>query len=127
MTASAKQRHHGGPAQAAYMPVQPHALRAADTFSVNLYVSYQANSEQVLCCRAGSRSDPAHLAELEAAGVELLYVQCDDFANFRAGLLESLESLLNLETVPHVEKFAALHIAVAVEIEHTLRLVDCTK
>ena len=42
-------------------------------------------------------------------------------------LLESLESLLKQDDIRRTEKFAALQIAVAVAVEQTLRLVDCSK
>ena len=73
----------------------------------------------------GSRPNADQFRELEEGGVEQLYVRNGDFYNFSNDLLESLESLLQQETLPKAEKFAALQLAVAVEIEQTLRLVDC--
>ena len=85
------------------------------------------SAEPVLYCRAGSRPDEQQFAELAEGGVENLYVRNDDFCNLSNDVLASLESLLKREDIRRTEKFAALQIAVAVTVEQTLRLVDCSK
>jgi HD-GYP domain-containing protein (c-di-GMP phosphodiesterase class II) len=81
----------------------------------------------VLYCRAGGRPDEQQFAELAAGGVENLYVRSGDFGNLSNDVLASLESLLKQGDIRRTEKFAALQIAVAVTVEQTLRLVDCSK
>jgi HD-GYP domain-containing protein (c-di-GMP phosphodiesterase class II) len=62
---------------------------------------------------------------LSDAGVEQVYVRTNDVHDFGAHLFESVEADHQREEVPHNERFAALQLAVAVEIERTARLIDC--
>lgn len=110
-----------------YVSVQLSTLRSVGANAADLFVQYEPHSEPVLYCRAGSRPEPQQFQELQEAGVEQLYVRNDDFYNFSNGLLESIEAILQQESIPQSEKFAALQLAVAVEVEQTLRLVDCSK
>jgi HD-GYP domain-containing protein (c-di-GMP phosphodiesterase class II) len=112
---------------AGYVPVQLHTLRTTRADAADLFVQYEPHCEPMLYSRAGSRPNEQQFAELEEAGVESLYVRNDDFYTFSSDLMDSLESLLQQESLPKAEKFAALQLAVAVEIEQTLRLVDCGK
>ena len=110
-----------------YVPMRTAALRSIDIAAADLFVQYERRSVPVLYCKAGSPLDPEHFAELADAGVEQVYVSKSDFANFSTRLLDSLESFLQRDTVPQTEKFAALQVAVSVEIEHSLQAVDCGK
>ncbi|MCI0334812.1 MAG: HD domain-containing protein [Planctomycetes bacterium] len=110
-----------------YVAVRVNTLRSIDTVAADLFVQYEPQSAPMLYCRAGSRPDVQQFVELEEAGVENLYVRSAEFCNFSNGLLESLESILRNETIPATEKFAAMQLAVAVAMDHTLRLVDCGK
>src|SRR5437762_740413 len=112
---------------AGFVPVQVCTLRSTQADSVDLFVQYEPQSEPVLYCRAGTHPDEQQFAQLAEAGAENLYVRSGDFNNFSNALLESLESFLKQDDVPRIEKFAALQLAVAVEVEQTLRLVDCGK
>jgi HD-GYP domain-containing protein (c-di-GMP phosphodiesterase class II) len=51
-------------------------------------------------------------------------VRTGEFQDFGSHLLESVEQQ---EAVPAAERFAALQLAVAVEVEQTVRLIDCGK
>jgi HD-GYP domain-containing protein (c-di-GMP phosphodiesterase class II) len=102
-------------------------LRSVDTAAVDLFVQYDRRASPVLYCRAGTRIDGQHFADLAEAGIEQVYVAQGDFAGFSSLLLDSLESYLQKDSVPQTERYAALQIAVSVEIEHSLRLVDCSK
>jgi HD-GYP domain-containing protein (c-di-GMP phosphodiesterase class II) len=80
-----------------------------------------------LYCRAGSRPDEQQFAELASGSIENLYVRSADFSNLSNDLFASLQSVLTQNNIRQTEKFAALQIAVAVTVEQTLRLVDCSK
>lgn len=110
-----------------FVPVRVCTLRASQANAVDLFMQYEPATQPRLYCRAGSRPDEQQFGELEAAGVEHLYVRSGDFPNFSNDLLESLDSLLQQATIPPAEKFAALQQAVAVAVEQALRLVDCSK
>ena len=112
---------------AGFVPVQVRTLRSTKTDAADLFVHYEPQSEPVLYCRAGSRPDEQQFAELAEGGVENLYVRSDDFSHLSNDVLTSLESLLKQDDIRRTEKFAALQIAVAVTVEQTLRLVDCSK
>jgi HD-GYP domain-containing protein (c-di-GMP phosphodiesterase class II) len=110
-----------------YVPLRVSALRSIDTTAVDLFLQYERNSAPVLYCRAGFRVDQQRLLELADSGVEHVYVRREDFHSFGNDLLDSLDKFLHRDTVPQTEKFAALQVAFAVEIEQTIRLVDCGK
>ncbi len=112
---------------AGFVPVQVRTLRSTKSDAADLFVQYEAHCGPVLYCRAGSHPDKQQFAELAEAGVENLFVRSADFANLSNDLLKSLESLFKKDDARRTEKFATLQLAVAVAIEQTLRLVDCSK
>ena len=81
----------------------------------------------MLYCRAGGRVDAAHMLELQQAGVEQVYVRKGEFYKFSDDLHECLDAILRQDTIAPTEKFAALQVAVAFDVEQSLRLVDCSK
>jgi len=119
-----------GPAShplAHYVAVRVKTLRTIGGVAADLFVQYEPRSTPVLYCRAGHMPDAQQFTELEAVGVENLYVRTADFATFSDGLLDSLETVMRKDSLPATEKFAAMQLAVAVAVDHTLRLVDCAK
>jgi len=112
---------------AKYVAVRATSLRTIDMMSADLYVRYGSRHAPVLYCRAGSRPDPQQFVELADAGVENLYVRAAEFHHFSDGLLESLQNVLANESIAATEKFAVMQLAVAVAMDQSLRLVDCTK
>jgi HD-GYP domain-containing protein (c-di-GMP phosphodiesterase class II) len=108
-----------------YVPLRASVLRSIDSAAADLFVQYDRRREPVLYCRAGCLLDAQHFAELADSGVEHVYVAKEDFDRVSSRLLDSLEAYLHRETVPQAEKFAALQVAVSVEIENSLRAVDC--
>src|SRR5262245_45495250 len=112
---------------AGFVPVQVRALRTAKSDAADLFVQYEHDAEPVLYCRAGSVPNEQQFAELASGGVENFYVRSSDFCNLSNDLLASLDSILKQDDLRRTEKFAALQIAVAVSVEQTLRLVDCSK
>ncbi|MFO0788871.1 MAG: HD domain-containing phosphohydrolase [Pirellulales bacterium] len=113
--------------RAEYVPIQVHALRTTGANAVDLFVQYEAGSEPRLYCRAGNRPNEAQFTELANAGIENLYVRSGDFSVFSSALLESIDEVVQNPLIHSADKFAALQLAVAVTVEQTLRLLDCTK
>lgn len=64
---------------------------------------------------------------LAESGVRSVYIRAADFRDFGADLLHSIQSLLEQDSIPCAERFAALQTAVSVELEQAARLVDCGK
>jgi HD-GYP domain-containing protein (c-di-GMP phosphodiesterase class II) len=90
-------------------------------------VQSEPDAEPVLYCRAGSHPDDQQFAELAEGAIESLYIRDDDFCNISNDVLAKLDLLVEQKNIRPTEKFAALQIAVAVTVEQTLRLVDCSK
>jgi len=127
MPATARDQFQAKNPLAHYVAVRTGTLRSLGAVVADLFVQYESKSAPLLYCRAGSKPDAQQFVELEEAGVQNLYVRAAEFYGFSDGLLESLESTLQDESIPSTEKFAAMQLAVAVSMDQTLRLVDCGK
>ena len=123
-TAAAAKDHVANPLFG-FVSVRLNTLHSVKTSVVDVFVQYEPHSPPVLYCRAGYDLDPEHFAELADAGIENVHIRNNDFDHFGSDLLESIESYLHREGVSPSDKFSALQVAVAVEIEHALRTVDC--
>jgi HD-GYP domain-containing protein (c-di-GMP phosphodiesterase class II) len=110
-----------------FMPIAVGTLRTTRADAVDLFVQYDAGTQPRLYSRADHGPSDEQFAELLAAGIENLYVRSRDFATFSNQLLDSVDSILKEPLIHSAEKYAALQLAVAVAVEQTLRLVDCTK
>jgi HD-GYP domain-containing protein (c-di-GMP phosphodiesterase class II) len=110
---------------AGYMPMQVDMLRRLSQTPVDLFVQYEANAELVLYYRGGCPLEATQVARLTEAGVRNIYVRTTEFSQFAAHLLETIDAQSEREVVPPAERYAALQLAMAVEIEHATRLVDC--
>jgi HD-GYP domain-containing protein (c-di-GMP phosphodiesterase class II) len=93
--------------------------------TVDLFVQYEPNCPPVLYHRASCPFEPEQFDKLAEGGVQQVFVRSDGFQQFGAHLLRSVEACEDREQVPPAERFAALQIAVAAEIEHAARLIDC--
>jgi HD-GYP domain-containing protein (c-di-GMP phosphodiesterase class II) len=100
-------------------------LRRLHSAAVDLFVQYEPNSSPLLYHRADCDLAAEHLAQLLETGVQRIYVRTEDFQRFGEHLLNSIESLDGQEVVPHSERFAALQVALAGEIERTAHMIDC--
>jgi HD-GYP domain-containing protein (c-di-GMP phosphodiesterase class II) len=100
-------------------------LRRLRHSPVDFYIQYELNSEPVLYYRAGGPLECDQAERLVESGVRQILVRTDEFHRFASHLLETVDSLSEGEPVPASERFAALQLAMAVEIEHAARLVDC--
>jgi HD-GYP domain-containing protein (c-di-GMP phosphodiesterase class II) len=108
-----------------YFPVQLDLLRRLDRAVVDLFVQYERDKEPVLYYRAGSPLDANQAAKLRSGGIERIYVRSEDFETFGALLLQATDAQADDESVPPAERYAVLQLAMAAEIEHAARLVDC--
>ena len=108
-----------------YVAVQVDMLRRLRDAAVDLFVQYDPAAPPMPYRRAGCAIDPEQLATLTDAGVQRIFIRTEDFESFGANLLEALESLSAHEHVPASERFAALQLALAVEIERTAKMIDC--
>ena len=110
---------------AGYLPVQIAMLRRLGKAAVDLFVQYERDCSPVLYYRAGCPLEPDQIGKLSEGGITQVYVRCGDFQCFGAHLLETVDSQALQEPIPAAERFAALQLAMAVEIEHAARLLDC--
>jgi HD-GYP domain-containing protein (c-di-GMP phosphodiesterase class II) len=107
-----------------YMTVQVEMLRRLRHSTVDLYIQYESGSEPVLYYRAGGPLEGDQVSRLLQTGVRQILVRTDEFHRFASHLLNTVDSDAERETVSPSERFAALQLAMAVEIEHAARLVD---
>jgi HD-GYP domain-containing protein (c-di-GMP phosphodiesterase class II) len=110
---------------AGYLPVQVSMLRRLQQSPVDLFVQYEPHQALVLYNRGDCSIDSARLAALIDAGVQNIYVPAENFQRFGAHLLAAVESAGDRDPIPAAERFAVLQLAVAAEIEHATRLMDC--
>jgi HD-GYP domain-containing protein (c-di-GMP phosphodiesterase class II) len=127
MSATAIYHDRTSDPHAHYVAVRAASLRSIECVAADLFVQYGPHTAPVLYCRAGTRPDAQRFAELAEAGVENLYVRAVEFQSFSDGLLESLETILQQESIAPAEKFSVMQLAVAVAMDQTLRLVDSAK
>jgi HD-GYP domain-containing protein (c-di-GMP phosphodiesterase class II) len=114
-----------GRATKGYLPVQVGTLRRLREPNVDLFVQYERGKSPVLYHRAGSALEGEQIVKLTEGGVDHIYVRADDFQHFGAQLLAEVDAQAEQESVPAAERYSALQIAMAAEIEHASRLVDC--
>ena len=112
-----------GNAAAGFMPVQVKMLRRLSRTPADLCMLTKDKSEPILYHRAGFPLEPGQVDRLADSGVQQIYVRTDQFQDFAACLLETIDA--EPEGVPPAERYAALQLAMAVEIEHAARLMDC--
>jgi HD-GYP domain-containing protein (c-di-GMP phosphodiesterase class II) len=108
-----------------YMTVQVEMLRRLPHSTVDLYIQYENDGDPVLYYRAGGPIEPDQASRLIESGVRQVLVRTDEFQRFASHLLETIDCQSEREAVPPSERFAALQLAMAGEIEHAARLVDC--
>jgi HD-GYP domain-containing protein (c-di-GMP phosphodiesterase class II) len=123
MTATAIQETKSAPPKVSYMTVQVEMLRRLPHSTVDFYIQYESEAEPVLYYRAGCPLEPEQSTRLLESGVRQILVRTDEFHRFASHLLDTVDSSEG-EPVPAGERFAALQLAMAVEIEHAVRLVD---
>ena len=98
-------------------------LLRLDRTPVDLYIQYEVANDPILYHRAGCMLDPGQAARLVDSGVRNIFVRRDQFQDFASHLLETIDS--QAEPAPPADRYAALQLAMAVEIERAATLVDC--
>jgi HD-GYP domain-containing protein (c-di-GMP phosphodiesterase class II) len=107
------------------MSVHVELLRRLSEPVVDLYVQHERTCEPALYLRAGCPIEPEQTARLIDCGARQILVRSEDFHRFASHLLQTIDATAEHESVPAAERFAALQLAMAAEIEHAARLVDC--
>lgn len=107
-----------------FLPVHVELLRHLVAAPVDIFYQTQRGHRPSLYCRAGLSLHNVRLATLAEVGVRDVYVRSEDVQEFGSKLLEAVEELQRHASVPAADRFAALQIAVAVEIEHAMSSVD---
>jgi HD-GYP domain-containing protein (c-di-GMP phosphodiesterase class II) len=110
---------------AGFVAVKIDMLRRMRNASVDLFVQYEQHAAPVLYHRAGSSIDAKQWSTLTDSGVQHIFVRSGEFQAFGKNLLQTVQSAVEIESVPPAERFAALQIALAVEIERTAHMIDC--
>lgn len=110
-----------------FMPVHVSMLKRVKRAPVDVFVQTDRKSPPTLYCRAGLPMENQQLMGLGDAGIRDVFVRTGDYQDFGTHLLESIEAVLEQEEVSPADRFAALQTAVAVEVERTARLIDCSK
>ena len=105
--------------------MQLHMLRRLQNSNADLFVQYEPHCEPVLYHRGGCPLESEQIDKLTDASIQQIYVRSEDFQQFGAHLLASVDNHPAQEQIPAAERFAVLQVALAVEIEQVSRLVDC--
>lgn len=100
-------------------------LRTLDKTCVDLYLQHNASELPVLYCDAGYPLSEDRLQGFAESEQEALYVRARDYADFNQDLMNSLEVALEDDRLPVTTRYELLQCAVSVEIEHSLRMVNC--
>jgi HD-GYP domain-containing protein (c-di-GMP phosphodiesterase class II) len=124
MTATATPELKSAAPKVSYMTVQVEMLRRLPHSTVDLFIQYESDAEPVLYYRAGCPLEPDQATRLRESGVRQILVRTDEFHRFASHLLDTVDAQSESEAIPPSERFAALQLAMAVEIEHAARLVD---
>jgi hypothetical protein len=107
-----------------HVAVPVDSLKCLAVAPVDVFVQHQADRPPSLYCRAGYPLASTQFKGLAESGVRKVHIRAGGCCNFGADLLHSIQSLLEQESIPCTERFAALQTAVSVELEHAPRLVD---
>jgi HD-GYP domain-containing protein (c-di-GMP phosphodiesterase class II) len=108
-----------------FMPVQIEMLQRLQHSPVELFIQYDAGVEPVLYHRAGRPLEEGQITRLGQGGVRQVLIRTNEFHSFSAHLLHTLDSQSEVDAIPAAERYAALQLAMAAEIEHAARLIDC--
>jgi len=123
---AAKSRKCAGPLFG-YLPVRAELLRHVPVAAVDVFTQADSRHAPSLYCRAGLPLENHRLLGLAEAGASDVYVRTEEFPEFGARLLESVDAQTEQHVVSPAERCAVMQLAVAVEIEHAMQRVDCGK
>jgi HD-GYP domain-containing protein (c-di-GMP phosphodiesterase class II) len=103
------------------------ALRVSNFPSVDIFCKNAHQPIPQLLCSKTLNSQADALANLEDRGHQFLYVRKSDFKQVSHALYNSLEEIVNDQTVPCTQRYSILQTAVAVEVEVAFRRTDCNR
>ena len=112
------------PATAGFIPIPRGVLRSIEDVHVDLFIRHEDQDQLVLFREAKYDLSQARADDLKRNCRDVLYVAACDFGPLSKLLMESLEEIVNEESLSRVDRFEVLQTAVAVEVEQSLRLVN---
>ena len=100
-------------------------LRTLDKTCVDLFLQHDFDEPPVLYRDAGYP-----LSEDRALGIaekckDALFVRARDYADFSKDLVDTIEAALESDLLPVTERFELLQCTVSLEVEQSLRMVNC--
>ncbi len=100
-------------------------LRTLDKTCVDLFLQYDPAEPPVLYRDAGYPLSEDRAKGLAEACEDALFVRARDYADFSHDLVESLEAALEADRLPVTDRYELLQCAVSLEVEQSLRMVNC--
>lgn len=100
-------------------------LRTLDKTCVDLFLQYDPSEKPVLYRDAGYPLSEDRAKGLVEQCEEALFVRARDYADFSRDLVDALENTLEGELLPVAERYEVLQCAVSLEVEQSLRMVNC--
>ncbi len=100
-------------------------LRTLDKTSVDLFLQHAPAEPPVLYRDAGYPLSEDRAQGLAEACQDALFVRACEYADFSKDLVDSLEGALEADRLPVTERYELLQCAVSMEIEQSLRMVNC--
>ncbi len=108
-----------------YIRVPTCILRTLDKTCVDLFLQYDPEEPPVLYRDAGYPLSEDRAQGLAEECEDALFVRARDYADFSKDLVNSLEDALEADRLPVTERFEVLQCAVSMEIEQSMRMVNC--
>lgn len=100
-------------------------LRTLDKASVDLFLQHDLTEPPVLYRDAGYPLSEDRIQGLAEICQEALFVRACEYAEFSRDLVGSLESVLEGDLLPVTERYELLQCAVSLEVEQSLKMVNC--
>lgn len=113
------------PPSAGYASIAIELIARAEKAPVDIFVSPEQAAPPKLYCRTGLSLDHEQLMSLADIGIRDFYVRHGDVRRLGEYLREAY--LNGRRTVTVAEQFSAMQVVVSAEIEHAVRLLDCSK
>lgn len=100
-------------------------LRTLDRTCVDLFLQHDIDEVPVFYRDAGYPLSEDRAKGLAERCEDALFVRAQDYADFSKDLVESLEGALEGDHLPVTERFELLQCTVSMEVEQSLRMVNC--
>lgn len=117
-----------GPSRiAGYAAIHPNLLRTLVSAPVDLFVLPEGYELPKLLSKAGLDVTSEQIEKIRRDSSKRLYVREGDYRNLTGQLLESIDELIQDESIPQPERFAFLQSAAEGEIQHACTLLSPDK